>query len=287
MDEILWKIIILLRKIGGAQVTDRMINSFLGRAYNDFCYFKDTRYPTKDMMEARRFFAINSERVINMLSDMEDEKSNTVLKKVIRFRQSHDKKDRPDYSRKDQYFPSDIIQRRDDEVFIDCGAYDGDSIRSFIDFSGNKYNKIVAFEPDPENLSLIKKSVNGVKVVQAAAWNENGTISFSNGNASGSGFDKDGKDIVQSVKIDDIKECSNATFIKMDIEGAEYNALLGAEKTIRKNKPTLAICIYHSDEDILRIYELIKSWDLGYVFYVRHHAQKISETVLYAIQRSQ
>ncbi len=83
--------------------------------------------------------------------------------------------------------------------------------------------------------------------------------------------------------IDNVEECRDATFIKMDIEGSEYEALIGAQNTIKKNRPKLAICIYHSDEDMLRLIELIANWDLGYKFYIRHHAQKISETVLYAI----
>ena len=83
--------------------------------------------------------------------------------------------------------------------------------------------------------------------------------------------------------IDNVEDCRDATFIKMDIEGSEYEALIGAQNTIKKNRPKLAICIYHSDEDMLRLIELIANWDLGYKFYIRHHAQKISETVLYAI----
>lgn len=88
---------------------------------------------------------------------------------------------------------------------------------------------------------------------------------------------------MQVDAIDNIPECADATFIKMDIEGAEQNALAGAEKTIRRNRPKLAICIYHSDEDMLDIPERVLALNMGYKLYVRHHFGTICETVLYAV----
>lgn len=73
------------------------------------------------------------------------------------------------------------------------------------------------------------------------------------------------------------------TFIKMDIEGAEYNALLGCKKIIREQKPKLAICIYHKPEDIIEIPELILSINKEYQFYIRHYSTTWAETILYAL----
>ena len=84
------------------------------------------------------------------------------------------------------------------------------------------------------------------------------------------------KALEKSAPVDMVIHCG-------DIEGSEYEALIGGYETIARNRPKLAICIYHSDEDMLRIAELIASWNLGYKFYVRHHAQLVAETVLYAI----
>lgn len=83
--------------------------------------------------------------------------------------------------------------------------------------------------------------------------------------------------------MDDVAECKNATFIKMDLEGSEMQALKGAEKIIKANKPKLAICIYHSDKDMLEIIQYIYSLVPEYKFFVRQHANSYNETVLYAV----
>ena len=92
----------------------------------------------------------------------------------------------------------------------------------------------------------------------------------------------DGKS-VQLFSIDDLEECKDATYIKMDIEGSEMDALKGAKNTIMRNSPKLAICIYHSDEDMLRIVSYVHDLNPSYKLYVRHHSRGSSETVLYAV----
>lgn len=83
--------------------------------------------------------------------------------------------------------------------------------------------------------------------------------------------------------LDDICAGKAVSFIKMDIEGAELPSLRGAEKVIEKYHPKLAICIYHSDSDMLEIPEYIMGKYPSYSLYVRHHSQCSAETVLYAI----
>ena len=85
------------------------------------------------------------------------------------------------------------------------------------------------------------------------------------------------------VKTIDGLNLEKVTLIKMDIEGAELNALKGAQRTIARDKPKLAICIYHSDDDMIRIAEYIHELALGYKLYVRHHTTTFAETVLYAL----
>ena len=85
------------------------------------------------------------------------------------------------------------------------------------------------------------------------------------------------------VNIDGVPECRDVTFIKMDIEGAEMDALYGAKETIKRNRPKLAVCIYHSDEDMVRITEYIHSLVPEYRLYVRHHSRSAVETVVYAV----
>lgn len=88
---------------------------------------------------------------------------------------------------------------------------------------------------------------------------------------------------IKLVKMDNVPECQDATFIKMDIEGAELAALRGGRELIQRNKPKLAICIYHSDEDMLSIAEYIHELVPEYRIYMRAHNMGIAENVLYAV----
>ena len=81
--------------------------------------------------------------------------------------------------------------------------------------------------------------------------------------------------------IDNVLDGNRASVIKMDIEGAEYKALIGAEKTIRRFHPKLMISIYHKPEDIYEIPNLILSFCSDYKFYIRHYTSYLWETVLY------
>ena len=94
-----------------------------------------------------------------------------------------------------------------------------------------------------------------------------------------------GVKIVSVAAMDDMRECQDATFIKMDLEGAEMQALQGAENLIKRNKPKLAVCIYHSDQDMLEIIRYIHKIVPEYSLYVRQHSNGIGETVLYAVYK--
>lgn len=285
MESILWKIILWLQKTGvGNFIVALLYDCGVIYIYNNLVYDWERKHPTVEMKRSKKYFEENKNRLNRVIEMLDDDESKRVLKSVIKYRATHDRKDRPKYNRKNQYFPSDIVQLTNEEVFVDCGAYNGDTIKSFIKKTNRSYKKIVAFEPDGDNAKLIGTQEK-IYVVCAAVWNENTELVFSDGQGSSSRVDNSANTgiQIQAVSIDSIKECADATFIKMDVEGSEYNALIGAKETIITNRPKLAICIYHSDEDMIRIAELINSWNLEYKFYVRHHAQKISETVLYCI----
>jgi len=86
---------------------------------------------------------------------------------------------------------------------------------------------------------------------------------------------------IDTISIDALELQEKVTLIKMDIEGAELSALHGAKKTILRDKPKLAICLYHSDEDMIRIAEYVHEIVPEYKLYVRHHWINGAETVLY------
>lgn len=187
------------------------------------------------------------------------------------------------------YFSQDFYPISSDEVLFDCGAFTGDTIEDFVTFTNKKYKKIVAFEPDEKNVKRLNAFVNNkienVVVIQKATGDKNGKVSFlNNGNMFSKTVDvKDSSDelSVDIVRLDNYIDY-HPTLIKMDIEGAELDSLIGATQIIKTQKPKLAICIYHMPFDFYEIPKFLKSLVPEYKFKVRQHEHGFCETVLYA-----
>lgn len=192
-----------------------------------------------------------------------------------------------------QYFPDDIMPLSDSEVFVDCGAYTGDTFESFVKRVSN-FKRYYAFEPDPRRqnklLSIRKKYGDRFEYVPYGAWSSKDELNFLTNEGECGVISNGGEnDNSNSIKVDSIDniipEYEDVTFIKMDIEGAELEALKGAKKTIERCKPKLAICVYHKREDLVTIPEWIKGVYPKYELYLRAHYPWVSETVLYAIPK--
>ncbi len=181
-----------------------------------------------------------------------------------------------------QYFSNDYYSIKDEEVFFDCGAYDGDSVKAFLKFNNNKFKKIIAFEPNKANAKEIEKlGIEGIEIKNAAVGDYDGTVSFDSECVQGGRIGVDASEKIAIYKIDSFIN-ENPTFIKMDIEGAEMAALEGAKKTIQEMKPKLAICIYHRPQDIFEIPFYIRKLNSSYRFKLRKHTRSNYEAVLYA-----
>lgn len=254
--------------------------------YKNWRSSKDNRFDA----ETKKFFDDNILKINKIESWLEDEESKYVYRQMIKFRYTNNYKDLPKYNYSNQYFVEGIFSYSEGECFVDCGAYDGDTVCAF----KNEMKKhmisqydFVCFEPDDENYEQLKKKHGEGTLIKAGCWNSSSRyLCFENGaetvgriieNPNGDNYIK-----IPVVSIDNCPECKNATFIKMDVEGAEYQALLGAKRTIQLNRPKLAICIYHSNEDMIRIAELIHEFVPEYRLMVRQHCNSCSETVLYA-----
>ncbi len=197
-----------------------------------------------------------------------------------------------DMSEGRQYFSlPELPQTIDKEVFADVGCYDGLSA-AFFDKWCNGHGFSYCFEPDTTNIARIhrilkNKGVSSYELIDKGVWSKNGTLQFvSTGNSvSHVCFDEgesDSANSIQVVALDEILYDKGVTFIKMDIEGAELEALKGAKKIISEQKPKLAICVYHKPEDIWVLPELILEYNKDYKFYLRHYSYQDNETVLYA-----
>lgn len=182
-----------------------------------------------------------------------------------------------------QYF--DVFGPQKDEVYIDAGTFDGTTVSWFEEWTENSYKKIYALEPLPDMFEYIKGLFNGknnVELCNCAAWDKEEVLFFTD-NSSGSSVKEDGSLQVHGMAIDDIVKDEKVTYIKMDIEGSELKALEGAKKTIQKNKPRLAICIYHKPLDVIELPEYLLKLVPEYKFYIRHYCTNHWETVLYAV----
>lgn len=183
-----------------------------------------------------------------------------------------------------QYF--DIFPTRKDEVFIDGGSYNGDTIFEFLKWTKGEYNKIYAFEPMGKMCELIgnkikKQGIKNFELFQNALWSKREELCIKEGGA-GSRVEKDGTYIVEGVSIDEIVKDEIITYIKLDVEGSEMKALEGAKNTIMRNRPKLAISIYHKTQDIIEIPVYILELVPEYKFYIRHYCSNTWETILYA-----
>lgn len=186
-----------------------------------------------------------------------------------------------------QYFDLDELPRSENEVFVDGGCLDGESFLAFHKWSGGKYEAIHAFEPD--GISL-EKCLNAAKINEKkihihnkGLWNENTVLHFSAGLGGSSRIATGGDVTVNVVSLDQYLQESIPTFIKLDIEGAELEALRGASRIISTYKPKIAVCLYHKKNDIWDIPSYLLELRPDYRFYIRHYSIGAGETVLYAI----
>ena len=191
-----------------------------------------------------------------------------------------------------QYF--DFFGPNDNEVFVDCGCFDGATCYKFAGWCGAKgYDHIYSFEADPKNYEKSKKLLEPLgkcdlypygtadvkkKVFFAAEAFETSCV-ISREEAEKRNFE--GVEEIETVALDDILEGKRVTFIKMDIEGAEYEALLGARKLIMENRPRMAISVYHKYEDFVTLANLVLEMHPDYRIAFRHYGFDDLETIMY------
>ncbi len=197
-----------------------------------------------------------------------------------------------------QYFfqRGPVIQPAPGDVCIDAGACRGEVSLHFAHAVGAE-GKVYGFEFVPANIEIFKQNLamnpaysSLVHLVPYPLWHESGQeMRFSDRGAASSirdGQAATGELQTTTLTIDDFvrgEGIDRVDFIKMDIEGAEVNALAGGQATIKKHLPKLAICAYHKKDDFYRIPSLIRQIDAGYKFYLDHYTIHREETVLYAV----
>jgi FkbM family methyltransferase len=197
----------------------------------------------------------------------------------------------------DQYFPCDVVRLREDEAFVDCGAYTGDTIVDLVHRMPS-FATIHAFEPDPDNHEVLLRTIDElgddvgrrVAVHRLATSSENGVCVFAGGDGASSTaalvdgvYDAEEAVSVPCARLDDVLGGERVTYIKMDVEGAEAATLLGARALLREQRPLLAISAYHRPGDLWELPRLVAELTDGYALYLRAHRHDSFECVVYGV----
>lgn len=230
-----------------------------------------------------------------------DDESKTVYSGVLLGRMTGNMEMIEEYCCDNQYFALPKFRYLSDNsgVIINCGAYVGDTLEHFVENSLGSFHRIYAFEPNKKVFSALQKRAKLLKELWALSDDqiicENKGIGQKsevlyfrdfpqNLYASLSTIPKESTDRVEIIGLDEYllqKNENDVTFINADIEGYEWDMLCGAKETIRRDKPKLAICLYHNIFDFFRIQLYLKNLVPDYQFHIRHHLNTDGETVLY------
>lgn len=249
----------------------------------------------------KRKISANSEKLNELRTYLADEQSRHVLDIILEHR--YNPKVEKTYGICiPQYFGNDLIEVVDDYNFVDCGSYNGDTLKRFVNQLKNpteyfRKHLYHAFEADKNNIKEIEKyckekNIENVIIHQAAVWNGKERELF---------FERDDHEIavagrastkkmsnrirVKAESLDEILAGEQIDMITMDIEGAEPEALRGSENIIKEQAPILAISVYHQLEHIWEVPMQIKAYNSDYKIYLRHHRWNIADTVCYAIKK--
>lgn len=259
--------------------------------YTHFNYLAFIRYSKLDLihppfiMDFKDDFLENENKYQEMYNLLADEKSKEVFNKVINFKMSFDLEFMKGFTNNfdEQYFDKELIHNIKNITFVDGGAYVGDTLPNIIQ-NFPDYKKIYCIEPNDLHIKIAKRDFENqrdIEFINCGLGKEKVEISKA----------QESQDICahdyQAININTIDNLikEKVDFIKLDIEGAEQDTIIGAKQTILRYHPILAICIYHKAQDWYKVPELVLSIRNDYKVYIRHYMEGIYETVMYFIPK--
>lgn len=190
----------------------------------------------------------------------------------------------------EQYF-SPLYRHRNDEIFIDCGGFIGDTLEQYLEIKANaEFGEYILFEPDDENFSWLQQFIQKLppdinKKITAhklGVSRESEELKLMGGEGSNSYIGNDGNVTIKCIAMDEFLADKKPSFIKMDLQGHEAFALHGAKLIISSCEPVLAISVYHFVQDLWELPLLIQHFNPGYKFFLRAYRPE-EEYICYAI----
>ena len=238
----------------------------------------------------RALYTRHRQRVAAAEDIWADEISRDLFRSLLRFRVAWDSASASRPSAGIQYFPVGVPLGRTPMRFVDCGAFVGDTLTSLATL-GTAIEQVYAFEPDRRNFERLVTTVrefHRVTSAQVSLWpcavaDRTGTQRFHSDSGEAGRLDESGQTTVTTLALDDALAAVMPTDVKMDIEGAELDALSGAERLIRRAQPRLAVCVYHRPEHLWEIPLSVRAMGVPYDFFLRSHGHSGFDTVLYAV----
>lgn len=261
------------------------------RGFESINYLSFYKYSNFDLKEPpficdfEEDYKNNKSKYEKVYSSLCDEKSKEVFTKVVNFKISFDLKFMEGFTNnhEEQYFDKELIPDIKEIVFLDGGSYVGDTLPSIIK-NFPDYKKIYCVEPNELHINIAKRGFGSherIEFINCGLGKEK-LVCEENSNIKHHGTHD-----YQALNIDTIDNLieQKVDFIKLDIEGAEQDALIGARNTIKKYQPILAVCIYHKAQDWYKVPEIILNICSEYDIYLRHYMEGIYETVMYFIPK--
>lgn len=250
-----------------------------------------------DYFKNQQNLSVIKNNALKVMDILEDERSKEIMFTLIKnwFDFDVDTLGYEEIYTNDQYYPTGIVKLGDKESFVDAGAYNGDTVFDFIKRTDNKFDSIFAFELDKKNFQEMELATDKlddnlkrkIKLYNLGLLDKEKEVYYeSGGSGSESTFINNinkASNCGKTIRLSDFLNREKITYIKMDIEGSEPQALLGAEEIIKKQKPKLAICVYHKPEHLWEVPLYIKNIVPEYKIYIRHHNPLEYETVCYAV----
>ena len=257
--------------------------------YDDFATQLGSKY-----WLTRRTFYLSYEREIDAVASLfTDQGSLNVFDCMMRFRLTGNYALLPTPDLECQYFPADLPPWPSQLRFVDCGAYNGDTLVSFLR-AEYEYQAVAAFEPDQENFRKLSLYVSqnqekfpNTVLYPCGVYSSTTQLTFETGVGEATKVSDKGNTVVQCTSLDESIPTFAPDLIKMDIEGAEMEAILGAKQLINMYQPALAISVYHHPAHIwevpLLINQIAQEYNIRYTYFLRAHAQNGFDTIFYAI----
>lgn len=222
------------------------------------------------------------ERIEQVYGRLADGQSQEIYANILTFRLFGEGPEIPTLAQEEKYFSKELFMPSAGEHFVDCGAFDGQTLRDLLALTGDQLGAYYGLEPDTANFQRLERFAAGLpeelrakmKLSPCAAWSAEGEIPLYALHGPGSFAAPYGGTAVEATTIDRLLDGRRATAIKMNIEGSELAALKGARETICRWHPRLMIAGYHKTWDFWEVPELML--EAGYTVYLRSYMHHLS-----------